>query len=296
MSIHTERKSFPSWLKRTLPQKDHYFSLNELLKKSNINTVCVSARCPNKWECFSRGTATFLVLGTVCSRNCLFCSVTKGNPQKVDIEEPERVAHAVKELKLKHVVLTMVTRDDLADGGAVHLRNIIRAIRNKNNEVTIEVLVSDFLGNTESIMTVLNEKPEVFGHNIEMVSRLYPSLRKNASYSRSLEILRYVSEIKDRSYYVKSGLMVGLGESDEELTGTLRKLRESGVEIVTIGQYLQPEKNCHEVVKYVEPKMFEYYYREAKKIGFAHVYSGPLVRSSYRSEESFLKYSDQVKK
>jgi lipoic acid synthetase len=278
----------PSWLKRALPANNLFYHVGEILKEHRLNTVCASAVCPNRWECYGRGTATFLIMGNICTRACRFCAVTQGTPLPLDPDEPKRLALAVKKLSLRHVVITSVTRDDLPDGGSRHFRKTIDAVRTLAPSVTIEVLTPDFLGKEGPLKTVLGGKPDVFAHNVEMAPRLYPLLRKKlSSYERSLDVLRAAAKI-EKNVRLKSGLMVGLGETDCEVCGVLRDLAGCGVNIITIGQYLQPKKNSAAVAKFVASKTFKYYYDTAKELGIAVVYAAPFVRSSYRAEEALI--------
>jgi len=281
-------KGKPAWLRRTLPQGERFHHVGEILQEHKLNTVCTSAVCPNKWECFGRGTATFLILGNVCTRGCSFCAVTCGTPLAVDPDEPVRLARAVNKLSLRHVVVTSVTRDDLSDGGAGHFRAVIDALRSAAPGVTVEVLTPDFGGKVAPLKRVLGGKPEIFAHNVEMVPRLYPVMRPpTASYRRSLEVLRRAKNTAGGAR-VKSGLMVGLGEDDQEVFEVMRDLAGCGVEILTVGQYLQPKKSCARVAKFVAPKTFKYYYDTALKLGIKFVCAGPFVRSSYRAEEALI--------
>jgi lipoyl synthase len=275
---------FPSWLHRKLPQGNNLFKTNRVLKKNQLNTVCEEAKCPNRFECFSKKTATFLVLGKECTRNCGFCSIDfSKQPQSPESDEPERVAEAVKELGLKHVVITMVARDDLADGGAHHLSLIIRAVRKVNPSVTVEVLTSDFSENLEAIDLVLSETPEIFNHNIETVRSLTPRVRHRATYERTLSILSHV-KAKKRGTFIKSGIMVGLGEREEEVKETIQDLYRAGCEIITIGQYLQPTRHKLRVKTFVTPEQFKLYETFGLELGVKYMYSGPFVRSSYNAE------------
>lgn len=272
----------PEWLKVKIPSGEAYAKLKSLLEGST-HTICEEARCPNLGECWDRGTATFLILGDICTRNCRYCNVKYGTPSSVDFKEPEKIANIVKKLGLRYVVITSVTRDDLKDGGARTFRETINAIR-KVSSAKIEVLTPDFKGDTNSIRTVLSAEPDVFGHNIETVERLFPSIRPEADYKRSMIFLKRIKEI-DPKQITKSGLMIGLGESKEEIIKTIRTLKLVGVDILTIGQYLQPRGDLMEVKKYYTPEEFNEFKRIALELGFKHVESGPLVRSSYHAEE-----------
>jgi len=250
-----------------------------------LHTVCESAKCPNHWECWSKGTATFMIAGDRCTRACGFCAVSTSKPLPLEGDEPNRVAEAVFRMKLKHVVITAVARDDLKDGGANHFRETIDAVRIRNPEIIIEVLVPDFLDKDDSLDMVLNAKPEIFNHNLETVRRLTPKVRSRANYERSLSVLQKVKERSDGKVYTKSGIMLGLGETESELFESLYDLRSSNCDMLTLGQYLQPSL-CHlPVVNYVTPSKFDEYGAKARDMGFMHVASGPMVRSSYHADE-----------
>jgi len=271
----------PSWLKQRLPTAPEYEVVRRLIKHAKVNTVCQEARCPNQWECFSKKTATFLILGNICTRNCGFCAVKNGIPPAPDINEPKQVALAAFELGLKHVVITSVTRDDLRDGGARHFADTIREIR-KRSRVTIEILIPDFQGNIDAIQQVISAQPDVINHNIETVPCLYPLVRPQAKYRRSLELL---SAIKKQAPHIplKSGLMLGLGERKNEVEDALHDLYETGCRSLTLGQYLQPSKNQLQVNRYIPPEEFEFWKDTSITIGFTKVASAPFVRSSYRA-------------
>ena len=277
-------RRLPEWLIPAVRKRPHLAALGRELAEMGVHTVCQSARCPNLGECFARGTATFMIMGEVCTRNCGFCAVTHGAPAAREAGEPRRVAEAASWLGLKHVVVTSVTRDDLADGGAAHFAATIAAIREKLPEATVEVLVPDFNGDEEALGTVLAAGPEVLNHNVETAPRLYPRVRPQADYERSLGLLRRAGEIRSEAV-TKSGLMVGLGESEEEVLAVLGDLRGAGVGAVTIGQYLQPTRRHLPVAAYIEPSRFDDYAAAAREMGFDHVLSGPLVRSSYHAEK-----------
>jgi lipoyl synthase len=274
----------PEWLKIRVQDGPQRRSVEGVLKRLSLHTVCDEAFCPNRMECFSRKTATFMILGRVCSRNCTFCRVSGGVPEAVDPLEPERVARAVRELGLTYAVITSVTRDDLPDGGAGQFARVIRAIREGNRSVKIEVLIPDFSGNPEALQEVAQAGPEVINHNVESVPRLYPDVRPQADYTRSLDLLKKVKKMDDR-ILTKSGLMLGLGEGKAEVIQVFRDLRAVGCDLLTIGQYLAPSSRHHPVVAYIPPEMFEEYRKIALDLGFRHVASGPLVRSSYRADE-----------
>ena len=281
---HTIRPRLPAWLKRPLPKGENFQHVAQILKTLRLNTVCSSASCPNRGECYSQGTATFMIMGNVCTRDCRFCGISHGSAVPLESDEPQRLARAVGELNLKHVVITSVTRDDLPDGGAEHFARTIRAVRELTPKVTIEVLTPDFLGDTHSLDIVYQAAPDVFNHNVETTRRLTPEIRSGADYERSLSVLNYMAGLENPPI-IKSGLMLGLGETDEEISRTLRDLYQAGVKMLTIGQYLRPGKNNYEVKKYYPPDEFEQIRQQAEKIGFSHVAAGPFVRSSYHAEK-----------
>lgn len=274
----------PSWIRVRVPAAGRRLSIATMLRASGVHTVCRSAHCPNEAECFSRGTATFMILGDVCSRQCAFCAVGGGEPRPPDPREPARVASAARRMKLAHVVVTSVTRDDLPDRGASAFVKTIRALRKALPRSTVEILVPDFGGVDAHIASVLAAHPDVFNHNVETVRRLQRRIRPSADYERSLSVLRAAARWRPR-VVVKSGIMVGLGESDGELFETLADLRAAGCEWLTIGQYLAPSPRHAPVMRYVPPRRFQEYARRALKMGFTAVASGPLVRSSYRAGE-----------
>ncbi len=281
---HEARGRFPSWLHRKLPEGDALFVTNNLIHNKRLHTVCEEAKCPNLLECYSKKTATFLILGKACTRACSFCAIDfSKTPPPPDPEEPARVAESVKELGLMHVVITMVARDDLEDGGAEHLVEVIKEIRRINPEATIETLTSDFSGNERALDILLEVKPEIFNHNVETVRRLSPTIRHKATFDRSLAVLKYVKE-QCPSMPVKSGIMVGLGETKEEVLETLKELHAVGCTIVTIGQYLQASRLKTRVKEFIHPDLFAEYREEGQKMGIEHVYSGPFVRSSYNAK------------
>lgn len=276
---------FPPWLHRKMPDLSALQETGNTVYSHLLHTVCEEAKCPNRFECWSNKTATFLAMGKQCTRNCGFCGIDfSKTPPPLDANEPENMALSVQELGLKHVVITMVARDDLEDGGSLHLALIIQAIRKRNPDVTLEVLTSDFAGNKQAWKTVLKECPEIFNYNIETVERLTPKIRHKATYQRTLELLHFAKNFQPASKMrVKSGLMVGLGESEEEVFQTLRDLKEAGCEIVTIGQYLQAISGKLLVKEFVHPDQFKKYEEYGLKIGFSFVYSAPFVRSSYNA-------------
>ena len=280
MSGHRKNQERPSWLKQRVAAAGVTY-VSSMMNDLDLNTVCQSADCPNLGECFGARTATFLILGGVCTRNCRFCSVTKGVPRELDLHEPFRVAQAVKKLGLKHAVVTSVTRDDIPDGGAGMFAACIHAIRQTNPGTTVEVLVPDFQGDAVALTTVLEACPDVFNHNIETVPRLYPLVRPEAEYQKSLEILRAAARYG--ASIVKSGIMLGLGETEDEIVAVLQDWAASGVQAITIGQYLQPSPQHLPIVEYVHPDQFNKYEQIGRAMGFRQVVSGPLVRSSYHA-------------
>lgn len=276
----------PEWLKARPGRPPVSHEVKKMLRDLNLNTVCEQAGCPNCGECFSRKTATFLILGQVCSRNCRFCQISKGLPQPVDPDEPGNIALAVQRLKLRHVVITSVTRDDLTDGGASHFAQVIRSIRSRCGETapTIEVLIPDFAGAEAALQTVVSAGPEIINHNLETVPRLYELVRPGADYGRSLKLLQNIKRM-DCGIISKSGLMVGLGETETEILAALRDLRRHDCEILTIGQYLAPSRIHLPVKEYIHPDIFAKYRQWAEAMGFRSVASGPLVRSSYLADQ-----------
>jgi len=280
----TEKKGNLYWLRRTLPDQRVLDRMDALLEGLNLHTVCDSALCPNRGECFKKGTATFIILGNVCTRNCGFCAVKKGKPLPLDPEEPYHIAQAAKHLQLKHIVVTSVTRDDLPDGGAEHFAETIIEIKKQLPKSTVEVLVPDFKGSWEALQRVIEAQPEVINHNIETVNRLYRLVRPKAVYKRSLELLRQV-KIRDKNIISKSGIMVGLGEEEEEIIQAMKDLREVDGDILTIGQYLRPSPLHLRVQNYIHPDKFEEYQKTGMSLGFKYVASAPLVRSSYHAGE-----------
>jgi len=275
----------PEWLKIKLNTNENYTGLKKMMREQNLHTVCEEARCPNIHECWAvRRTATFMILGDTCTRACRFCAVKTGLPTELDLKEPERVADSVVTMNLKHVVVTAVARDDLKDGGAAVFAETVRAIRRKNPFTTIEVLPSDMGGKMENLQTLMDAKPDILNHNIETVKRLTPRIRARATYERSLEFLRRAKEMQP-SVPTKSSIMIGLGETKEEIIEAMDDLRENKVEILTIGQYLQPTKKHLKVVKYYHPDEFNELKNIALEKGFSHCEAGPLVRSSYHADE-----------
>ena len=272
------------WIRVRVPAQSKHKVVDGALQSGGLNTVCHSACCPNKHECFGRGTATMMILGDTCTRDCAFCAVRSGRPLPPDPDEPRRVAEAASKLGLGHVVVTSVTRDDLSDGGAGIFAATIRALRERIPAASVEVLTPDFLGREKDISTVLTAQPDVFNHNLETVRRLQPDIRPQAGYERSLGVLRFASEWKP-ALATKSGLMVGLGETDDEVFEAMEALRATGCGLLTVGQYLAPSASHAPVVRYVHPDVFERYRQRARTLGFKAVASGPLVRSSYKAGE-----------
>jgi lipoyl synthase len=275
----------PEWIRDKRLRLSELHEVKSLLRRSALSTVCEEARCPNRGECFSRGTATFLLLGDVCTRACGFCDIATGRPRPLDRLEPGRVAAAAHELRLSFVVLTSVDRDDLADGGAAHFAAAIAALRRLDPTPGVEVLTPDFRGRFDSLRVVVDARPDVFNHNVETVGRLYATVRRGASLDRSLGLLA-AAKILDPALTTKSGLMLGLGETEAEVRELLGLLRDAGVDIVTIGQYLRPSRENLPVVEYVRPEVFERHREAGERMGFRHVFAGPFVRSSYRAEEA----------
>jgi lipoic acid synthetase len=283
--IEKPRPRLPEWLRIQLPTAQSFGRTRALLDELKLHTVCESAKCPNHWECWSKGTATFMIAGDHCTRACGFCAVKTAKPLALEIDEPARVAEATRRMKLKHVVITAVARDDLADGGADHFRQTIEKVRELNPGIAIEVLVPDFLDRDDSIDLVLSARPHIYNHNLETVRRLTSAVRHRATYDRSLSVLDKVKKKSGHSIYTKSGIMLGLGETEAELFQAMRDLREVRCDILTLGQYLQPTLRHLPVVEFIPPATFARYKLAAEELGFAHVASGPLVRSSYHADE-----------
>jgi len=278
----------PDWFKVQANTGEANEAVIRLIRSLNLHTVCEEANCPNAGECFSNQTATFMLLGSQCTRNCTFCAVGKGFPEAPDPDEPSRLAEAIAQLKLRHVVLTTVTRDDLPDGGAAHFVAVMTAIRKQITENTpaIEVLISDLQGNWDALQQIIDARPQVINHNVETVPRLYPEVRPEADFARSVELLQRVNR-QNPDILTKSGIMVGLGETPAEVIEVMESLRAAGVNLLTIGQYLAPSPKHHPVVEYIHPDQFLAYKKAGEAMGFAHVASGPLVRSSYHAGEAF---------
>ncbi len=276
----------PAWLKQRLPKGSGYEQTRRLVRSSGLHTVCQEARCPNQFECYGKGAATFMLMGEHCSRNCRFCNVKHGTTEPLDGDEPERIAMTVAEMELNYVVLTSVTRDDLVDGGAAHFCQTIAAIRKQDPDCLVEVLIPDLQGSVTALENLCQYLPSVLNHNVETVARLYPEVRPQAIYKRSLELLQQVKE-KNSAIITKSGLMLGLGETEEELIRTMADIRKTGCDLLTLGQYLQPSVKHLAVQRYVPPEEFESLRERAMSLGFAGVAAGPHVRSSYRAEELY---------
>jgi lipoic acid synthetase len=283
--VPTPRPRLPEWLRIKLPTSDTFSHTRSLLDELKLHTVCESAKCPNHWECWSKGTATFMIAGDRCTRACGFCAVSTARPYALEADEPDRVAEATRRMRLKHVVITAVARDDLQDGGADHFRRTIEAVRVLNPGIVIEVLTPDFLDKDSAIETVLSANPHIFNHNLETVRRLTPSVRSRATYERSLAVLGKVKARRGGDIHTKSGLMLGLGETEPELFTAMDDLRHAGCDILTLGQYLQPTLKHLPVMEFVSPAKFAEYKVIAERKGFIHVASGPMVRSSYHADE-----------
>lgn len=277
------RERLPDYLKRPIIDTDKTRTVRKILKTNCLNTVCENARCPNKNECYTKHTATFLIMGNVCTRNCRYCNIGCAKPEPLDIEEPKHIAQAVKDLGLKYAVITSVTRDDLPDGGAEHFARCIEEIRAITHDVKIEILTPDFKGDKKALDRIIEANPEVFNHNIETVGSLFKTARPQGDYKRSIEVLKYIKEKSNIT--TKSGLMTGLGETIEQIEETLCDLHSAGVDIVTIGQYIQPSKEHLPVAKYYTPEEFKALEALAEKCGIRHYQIGPLVRSSYKAAE-----------
>jgi lipoic acid synthetase len=281
-ALHQPHK--PPWIKVLLPSNPVFFSTKALISDLRLHTVCESAQCPNRWECWSQGTATFMIAGDRCTRACGFCAVTTAKPFALEKDEPQRVAEAVKRMKLKHVVITAVARDDLNDGGAHHFARVIAAIREMDPSIVVEVLVPDFHALDWCIQTVLDAAPDIYNHNLETVERLTPLVRSRARYRTSLRVLRRAKELSPETV-TKSGIMLGLGETEPEIFQAMDDLREVGCQVLTMGQYLRPSPNHLPVIEYITPEQFDLYGEIARNKGFEHVASGPLVRSSYHAAD-----------
>jgi len=279
------RSRLPEWLRLKLPTTDTFAHTRSLLDELKLHTVCESAKCPNHWECWDKGTATFMIAGDRCTRACGFCAVSTAKPLPLEADEPLRVAEAARRMRLKHVVITAVARDDVQDGGADHFRQTIEAVRRLNPRTVIEVLVPDFQDRDDAIDAVLAAQPHIFNHNLETVRRLTPSVRHRATYDRSLSVLKKVKVRSGGRLHTKSGMMLGLGETENEIVVALEDLRAAGCDILTLGQYLQPTLKHLPVVEFIAPEQFDALARVARSMGFIHVSAGPLVRSSYHADE-----------
>jgi lipoic acid synthetase len=279
------RPRLPEWLRIKLPTSDSFAQTRNLLGELKLHTVCESAQCPNHWECWEKGTATFMIAGDRCTRACGFCAVTTAKPLALEADEPLRVAEATRRMKLKHVVITAVARDDIADGGAEHFHQTIEAVHRLNPKTVIEVLVPDFQDSDQSIEMVLAANPDIFNHNLETVRRLTPEVRHRATYDRSLSVLKKVKTKRGKTIFTKSGMMLGLGEREDEVLAAMQDLRAAGCDILTLGQYLQPSLKLLPVQEFVSPEKFAEYKVRAEAMGFVHVASGPMVRSSYHADE-----------
>ena len=286
------RPRLPEWLRFNLPTSDSFGRTRSLLDELKLHTVCESAKCPNHWECWAKGTATFMIAGDRCTRACGFCAVSTAKPLALEADEPARVAEATRRMKLRHVVITAVARDDLKDGGADHFRQTIEKVRELNPGIVIEVLVPDFNDSDKSVETVLSAHPHIYNHNLETVRRLTPEVRHRATYDRSLSVLKKAKELatgnrklQTQNFFTKSGVMLGLGETEEELFQAMRDLRAANCDILTLGQYLQPTLRHLPVAEFVTPERFAKYKAVAEEMGFVHVASGPMVRSSYHADE-----------
>jgi lipoic acid synthetase len=281
-----ERKRKPDWLRVKLPTGPEYAKVRKLVDEHKLHTICESGNCPNMGECWGAGTATFMILGNICTRSCGFCAVATGMPSAVDWQEPKRVANSVKLMGVKHAVITSVDRDDLKDGGSIIWKETVEAVRNVSPGTTLETLIPDFAGKWENLQRIIDVRPEIVSHNLETVRRLTREVRIQAKYDRSLEVLR---RLKEGGCNTKSGVMLGLGESDEEIRETITDLRNNNVDILTLGQYLQPTPKHLQVAAFITPEQFADYKEFALKLGFRYVESGPLVRSSYHAEKHYFK-------
>ncbi|MBX3744998.1 MAG: lipoyl synthase [Verrucomicrobiae bacterium] len=290
------RPRLPEWLRLRLPTSSRFARTRNLLDDLRLHTVCESAKCPNHWECWSQGTATFMIAGDRCTRACGFCAVNTAKPLALEEDEPRRVAEATHRMGLRHVVITAVARDDLGDGGAEHFRRTIEAVREKNPGIVVEVLTPDFQDRDDAIDRVLAARPDIFNHNLETVRRLTPQVRHRATYDRSLSVLRKVRERAGDRIFTKSGMMLGLGESEDEVAAAMSDLRVAGCDLLTLGQYLQPTREHLPVVEFVTPARFEQYREMAEGMGFRHVASGPMVRSSYHAGDVVLPWAEPVER
>jgi lipoic acid synthetase len=285
MPDDVERQRLPSWLKRPMPKGEIFAKTTQIVKEQGLSTVCESAMCPNLGECWSKGTATFMIMGERCTRACTFCAIDTRKPLRLENDEPMRVATAIQQMKLRHVVITSVARDDLKDDGADHFSKVIIAAKKMNPEVTVEVLTPDFKAKTECLDLIYDAKPHIFNHNVETIKRLTPEVRHIATYERTLMVLNYMASLKDAPI-TKSGFMVGLGETKEEIFELITELNNHQVKMLTIGQYLRPSKKHRPVSRYVHPDEFDEYRTFSNTLNFKHVASGPFVRSSYHADLS----------
>ena len=282
-ALHKDKK--PSWIKVRLPSNPVFWSTKALVSDLKLHTVCEEAQCPNRWECWSQGSATFMIAGDRCTRACGFCAVKTAKPFALEADEPDRVAEATKRMNLNHVVITAVARDDLQDGGALHFARTIEAVHRENPGIIIEILVPDFNGRDDALQTVINARAHIFNHNLETVERLTPLVRSRAQYHRSLHVLKRAKETAGGKVATKSGIMLGLGETESEIFQAMDDLRDSGVTVLTLGQYLRPSEQHLPVVEYIHPDQFANLKEIAERKGFRHVASGPLVRSSYHAAD-----------
>lgn len=274
----------PEWLKIKINNSINVSDVKKMLSRLSLHTVCEEANCPNQMECFGKRTATFMIMGRICSRNCQFCNVESNSPTPLEKLEPEHIAEAVKELELKHVVITSVTRDDLPDGGAAHFSETIKAVKKHNSLVIVEVLIPDFKGDEDALKLIIDAGPEIINHNVETVPRLYHEVRPQADYRQSLDVIRNAKK-QSKNIFSKSGIMVGLGETQNEVLDLFKDLRNVDCDILTVGQYLAPSKKHYKVAEYIHPDIFAFYKEEAEKMGFKSVASGPFVRSSYNAAQ-----------
>lgn len=279
----------PKWLKKKIKLDDDYHYTSFLLEQLGVNTVCMSAHCPNLPECFAQKTATFMILGKYCTRSCRFCAIENVHPERIDEEEPQKIAFAVNKLGLKHVVITSVTRDDLNDGGAFQFCNVVNLLKKLDDSLVIELLTPDFNGNQRAIQEIVNCEPHIYNHNIETVPYLYDKIRPEADYAQSLRVLRYVKHL-NQDIYTKSGLMLGMGEKKEAVFDVIRDLRDVKCDILTVGQYLAPSNHHYPVREYISPSFFDEIERFAYDLGFKYIFSGPFVRSSYHAAEFSKNY------
>lgn len=286
LSETTTKTQKPKWLRVKLPTGKKYTELRGLVDKYKLNTICTSGSCPNMGECWGEGTATFMILGNICTRSCGFCGVKTGRPETVEWDEPEKVARSIKVMQIKHAVITSVDRDDLKDGGSIIWAETVKAIRRMNPQTTLETLIPDFQGIERNIDRILEVAPEVISHNMETVRRLTREVRIQAKYDRSLQVLKYLKD--NGAHRTKSGIMLGLGETEEEVKETMNDLKAVGLDVITIGQYLQPSKKHLPVKQFITPDQFKMYEEYGKKLGFRHVESGALVRSSYKAQKHIL--------